>query len=95
MPPQENKPERKYFKREYIDLLAYSAVGIEMGAAVAIGAAIGYYLDKWIVTTKPYLTLVFMLFGVAAAGRAFWRTANQMKKKIEELDRERDQGRPE
>jgi len=90
MPPEDSTPKRRLSKREYLELLSYSAVGIEMGAAVAIGAAIGYYLDKWIVITKPYLTLAFMLFGVMAAGKALWRTAKQMRKKIEEQEKEQN-----
>lgn len=90
MPPEDSKPKPRLSKKEYLELLSYSAVGIEMGAAVAIGAAIGYYLDRWIVITKPYLTLTFMLFGVVAAGKALWRTAEKMRKKLEEQEKEQN-----
>jgi ATP synthase protein I len=36
-----------------------------MGIAVAIGAGIGYLLDRWL-GTSPWLLVVFLLFGVAA-----------------------------
>jgi F0F1-type ATP synthase assembly protein I len=39
-----------------------------MGIAIALGALIGYYLDKWL-DTSPWLLLVFLGFGIAAAFR--------------------------
>jgi ATP synthase protein I len=49
----------------------YSAVGLEMGFSVAIGVAIGYFLDRFFLT-GPWLTLVFLLCGVAAAFRSLF-----------------------
>ena len=46
-------------------LMSYSSLGIEMGLSVAIGIAIGYFLDRFF-KTSPYLTIIFMIFGVAA-----------------------------
>ena len=43
-----------------------STVGIAMALSIAIGAFIGYYLDKWF-DTKPWLSLIFLGFGIAAA----------------------------
>jgi ATP synthase protein I len=43
-----------------------STVGIAMALSIALGAFIGYYLDKWF-DTKPWLSLVFLGFGIAAA----------------------------
>lgn len=40
-------------------------VGIEMVASTMIGLGLGYYLDKWL-GTRPWLLLLFFLFGVAA-----------------------------
>lgn len=47
-------------------------LGIEIGGCVVIGMAIGYYLDRWL-DTKPYLLLVFLVLGFAAALRALIR----------------------
>ncbi len=47
-------------------LLNASSVGMSMVAAIAIGTGMGYYLDKYF-GTKPYLTIIFMIFGVIAA----------------------------
>jgi ATP synthase protein I len=45
-----------------------STVGLSMGIAIALGALIGYYLDKWL-DTSPWLLLIFLGFGIAAAFR--------------------------
>lgn len=46
-------------------LAGLSSVGITMAASIAIGAAIGIALDRWL-HTSPWLTILFFLFGVAA-----------------------------
>ena len=45
-----------------------STIGLSMGIAIALGALIGYYLDKWL-DTSPWFLLVFLGFGIAAAFR--------------------------
>jgi ATP synthase protein I len=45
-----------------------STVGLSMVLAICLGAFIGYYLDKWL-GTSPWLLLIFLGFGVAAAFR--------------------------
>lgn len=55
----------------------YRLVGdaLQLGAsivfAIFIGAALGYWLDGTF-GTFPFLSIVFFLFGVAAAGRNVW-----------------------
>jgi len=46
-------------------LARLSTIGISLVAATAIGLLIGYGLD-WLFGTKPWLTMVFALFGIAA-----------------------------
>jgi F0F1-type ATP synthase assembly protein I len=57
-----------------------STVGLSMGIAIALGALIGYYLDKWL-DTSPWLLLVFLGFGIAAA----FRNLYIMYKRVERL----------
>ncbi len=59
--------------------LRYSAIGLEMGAAVVIGYAAGWWLDKTF-GTKPYLTLVMLLLGIGAAFMAIYRAAREIQK---------------
>jgi ATP synthase protein I len=46
-------------------LARLSTIGIALVAATAIGLLIGYGLDRWL-GTRPWLTMVFTLFGIAA-----------------------------
>jgi ATP synthase protein I len=57
-------------------LAAYSTVGLMFPVSIAIGWIIGHFLDKWL-NTSPYLTLVFVLYGIAAA---FWNLFKVTKK---------------
>jgi ATP synthase protein I len=67
-------------------LLSYSSIGLEMGLSVAIGIAIGYFLDSYF-RTYPYLTVIFMFFGIGAAAKTVYRVWKKMQR--EERD-ERD-----
>ena len=57
-----------------------STVGMSMVLAICLGALIGYYLDKWL-DTSPWLLLIFIGFGIAAA----FRNLFIMYKKAEKL----------
>jgi F0F1-type ATP synthase assembly protein I len=57
-----------------------STVGLSMGIAIALGALIGYYLDKWL-DTSPWLLLIFLGLGIAAA----FRNLYIMYKRVERL----------
>lgn len=68
-------------------LLSYSSLGLEMGFCVVIGLAAGHYLDEYF-STGPYLTIIFMVFGIVAAFRAVYSAYKRLKK-----DDERDNSR--
>ncbi len=72
-------------KYNLVELLQYSSHGLEMGICVVIGIVIGYFLDKYF-HTSPYLTIIFMLFGVAAAVK----TAIRLIKQVEKDDKRND-----
>jgi ATP synthase protein I len=63
-------------------LLSYSSLGIEMGLCVAIGIGIGYYLDKYF-KTSPYLTIIFMIFGIIAAMKTIYMLMKKLEKENE------------
>ncbi len=46
-------------------LVRLSTIGVALVAATAIGLGVGYGLDR-LFGTKPWLTLIFLLFGIAA-----------------------------
>lgn len=58
--------------RLFYEFLKFSTLGLEMGAAVVIGLLGGIFLDRKF-GTYPWLTLLFLCFGFAAAGKALVR----------------------
>ncbi|MBI5967313.1 MAG: AtpZ/AtpI family protein [Deltaproteobacteria bacterium] len=59
--------------------MRYSAIGLEMGFSVAIGAAIGYYLDRFF-DTGPWLTLIFLILGAVAGFRSLFSLMKEIAK---------------
>jgi len=63
----------------YRSLMFASSLGIAMVASIFIGLFIGYQLDKWL-DTSPWLTLIFLLFGIISGFRnIFILTRRAMK----------------
>jgi ATP synthase protein I len=52
-------------------------VALEMASALAVGGAIGWFLDRWL-GTRPWLLLGFLLLGVAAGILNAYRAAMRM-----------------
>jgi ATP synthase protein I len=48
-------------------------LGTMLFACVAIGLAAGYFADRWL-GTDPWLLLIGLALGIAAAGVNFYRT---------------------
>ncbi|MBI4536931.1 MAG: AtpZ/AtpI family protein [candidate division NC10 bacterium] len=61
-------------------LARLSTLGISMVAATAIGLAIGYGLDR-LLSTRPWLTLLFTLFGIAAGFLNLFRDVGLIQRK--------------
>jgi ATP synthase protein I len=59
-----NKPEEEKSGKGGLPGLAFR-VAIEIISAVAVGLAIGWFLDKWL-DTRPWFMLVFIVLGSAA-----------------------------
>ena len=59
-----SEERKKLFKQ----LLHLSSIGISMVLAIVFGLVIGVYLDRWL-GTEPWLTIVFLIFGIIAAFR--------------------------
>jgi ATP synthase protein I len=60
----------------YQQLGAVMSAGLVFPVSIAIGYAMGYYLDRWLETS--WLTLVFLLFGIAAGFVSFFRTISKL-----------------
>jgi ATP synthase protein I len=59
-----NKETRTWIR----DLAYYSSLGFSVSLSIFIGLGIGVYLDRRF-DTAPWLTLVFLGFGIAAGYR--------------------------
>ena len=61
-----------------------SGVGVSLVASTLIGLFMGYYLDRWL-GTSPWLTLLFLGFGIAAGFRnIFILTHRELRRQGEE-----------
>lgn len=69
--------------RSFMQIAKLSSVGLELGAAVAIGWGIGYWLDKQF-GTAPWLMILFLLFGVAAGFKGVYIAAREASRAGEE-----------
>lgn len=72
------KPEKPLFKQ----ILEASTVGLNLVISTIIGLALGYGLDyamdKWFgIHTKPWLTIIFLLFGIISGFRDLVRMAKK------------------
>jgi len=62
MPVPEEKPVA------WAKHLSNASIGIEMGAALVVGMAIGWFLDRTF-GTKPWCLVIFTAFGIVAGFR--------------------------
>jgi ATP synthase protein I len=69
---------RKDKREAYQQLGVLASAGMVFPVSIAIGYAMGYYLDRWLGTT--FLTVVFLLFGIAAGFVSFFRAISKIDK---------------
>lgn len=50
----------------------------EMASALAVGGVLGWFLDKWL-GTRPWMLLLFLVFGLAAGTLNAYRTATRVR----------------
>jgi F0F1-type ATP synthase assembly protein I len=68
-------------------LLAYGTLGLEMGLSVAIGIGIGYFLDSRF-GTSPILSIIFLLFGIAAGLKRLYEVWKKAERESEDETRD-------
>lgn len=59
-----------------------SALGIMFVASTFVGLAMGLYLDRWL-GTSPWLTLLFLVFGIVSAYVSLYREIRKLIKREE------------
>lgn len=60
-------------------------MGLHLVSGVIVGLAIGYYLDKYF-GTRPWLILLFLIFGIIAGYKNMFRELKLMQKKEKEAE---------
>jgi ATP synthase protein I len=55
------------------------SLGTMLFACVAVGLAVGYFADRWL-GTQPWLLLIGLGLGIAAAGVNFYRTIKALNR---------------
>ena len=60
-----------------------STIGMTLVIATVIGLAGGYYLDRWL-GTSPWLTLIGLLFGIAAGFVNLFRAVKRAERDIDD-----------
>jgi ATP synthase protein I len=73
-----NKPDRNY-----TSWVQYANIGTQMGSSVIVGAAIGYFLDRWL-HTAPWMTAAWTILGAMAGFRALFRGIADLDRREQE-----------
>lgn len=81
-PAKSPKPEQKHGS----EMGKAYRMGIELVIAIAVGGAIGWFLDKWL-ETSPWLFIIFFFLGVAAGFRNVYKAAQKMGGSPPEVDK--------
>jgi ATP synthase protein I len=55
------------------------SVGLHLVLGTFVGLAIGYFLDRYL-NTKPWLTLIFLGFGIASGFTNLFRVVRRSRK---------------
>jgi len=72
MAPAEDRPSRSQTAQ-------LVSLGTMLFACVAVGLAVGYFADRWL-GTSPWLLLIGLGFGIAAAAVNFYRTIKTLNR---------------
>jgi ATP synthase protein I len=60
-----------------------ASVGVAMALATVIGLGAGYYLDRWL-GTSPWLTLLGLGMGIAAAFVTLFRSVKAVERDLDD-----------
>ena len=72
------KGMKKEDKQTFMDAVEASTIGLQVAFAPFVGVAIGYLLD-YEFGSYPYMTVIFLLVGVAAAGLNYYRFVQKQR----------------
>lgn len=70
---------KKETREMFRDLGFYSSLGFSVALSISIGFALGLFLDRKF-DTAPWLMLVGLILGIAAAYRNIWLAVKKSRK---------------
>jgi ATP synthase protein I len=79
-------------QQDWKGLAGPGTVGLEVALSVAAGLFGGAWLDEKF-ATKPWLTVIGLAYGLAAAGRAIYRALKKANRELEQLDKKEREAR--
>jgi ATP synthase protein I len=62
-----------------------STIGLTLVLSTVIGLAGGYYLDRWL-GSSPWLTLIGLLFGIAAGFVNLFRSVKRAERNVDDRE---------
>jgi len=77
MIPEKPEPQDRNSKTTLGALLDLSSMGIFLVAATFVGGGIGYFLDKKVFGTFPWLSIIFLILGIVAGFRKIFEMARR------------------
>jgi ATP synthase protein I len=94
-----------HFKEKHKDaydaIMNASTLGLHLVSGTFVGLAMGYWLDVWLdprFHTKPWLTLAFLVFGIAAGFKNVYMDVKKIQRAGEDKPNDthspQDDGRP-
>jgi ATP synthase protein I len=77
---EQSPSNKKSSKREFLRYLGVaSTVGINLVISTFVGFAIGFVLDKKILNTFPWFTIIFLILGIAAGFKYLFKVVQKME----------------
>lgn len=72
--------------KKYMDHLSRaSSIGLHMVTGTFVGGIWGYFLDDWL-GTRPWLTVIFLLFGIVAGFKNVYLDTRKLIRDQEQED---------
>jgi F0F1-type ATP synthase assembly protein I len=81
--PDKPKPAPIVQRARWFQMTEAASVGIEMGAAIGVGAGLGLYLQRNVTHWAPWTLYIGLSIGLGAAVIAVVRTARNFTRVIE------------
>ncbi|MCE5336444.1 MAG: AtpZ/AtpI family protein [Desulfobacteraceae bacterium] len=78
---------KKEDRKSFMQAVMASTIGYQVAFAPFIGIGIGVYLDSRF-GTLPYLTIIFLILGIFAGARNYYRFAKQQQEEGKDRKKE-------